>query len=180
MCNSVMTLVLDRGYQPVNTVPFSKALRYAVKGKVDVLENYTLPVHPDWQMPAVVRLTGWVANQKYPVRFSRQNVYVRDRWRCQYCGARKSPQELTFDHVVPRSRGGRKEWKNIVVACIQCNQAKGNRTPGEARMKLLSKPVRPAWLPRFNMRLWKIKNIPLEWKDYWLMDFIIPQRVVNE
>ncbi len=166
----MLTLVLDMGYQPVNTVPFPKALRYVVKGKVDVLENYDLPIHPDWQMPAVVRLTGWMRGRKTTVRFSRQNVFARDRWRCQYCGQRAPTDLLTFDHVVPRSRGGKTCWENIVIACVPCNRKKGNRRPEEVGLRLRKKPERPTWLPMFNMGLKEMFEVPPEWRDYWIVE----------
>jgi 5-methylcytosine-specific restriction endonuclease McrA len=166
------TLVLDMGYRPVNAVPFTKALRYIAKGKVDVLENYDRAVHPDWKMPAVVRLTGWMCTHTQKVRFSRQNVLVRDRWRCQYCGERKITAELTFDHVLPRSRGGRTEWENIVMACRECNASKGSRTPQEAGMPLKKRPVRPSWLPSFNVSLQQVTSVPSEWRDYWTVELL--------
>ncbi len=166
------TLVLDMGYQPINTVPFTRALTYVAKGKVDVLENYERSIHPDWQMPAVVRLTHWIHPHKYRIKFSRQSVIARDKWRCQYCGCRKSASELTFDHVVPKSRGGRTEWENIVMACVDCNATKADRTPAEAGMRLRSKPVRPTWLPTFNMTLQQIQSVPIEWRDYWTVELL--------
>lgn len=166
------TLVLDMGYQPINTVPFTRALTYIAKGKVDVLENYERSVHADWNMPAVVRLTHWISAHKHRVKFSRQNVLARDRWRCQYCGQRRPSSELTFDHVVPRSRGGRTEWGNIVMACVKCNSRKANRTPAEAGMRLRGKPLRPKWLPTFNMTLHQVDNVPSEWRDYWTVELI--------
>ena len=164
------TLVLDMGYQPINAVPFTRALTYIAKGKVDVLQNYELPIHPKWQMPAVVRLTHWISPHKHRVKFSRQNVLARDRWRCQYCGERQPGTDLTFDHVVPRSRGGRTEWENIVMACVDCNSRKRNRTPVEAGMRLRSKPARPTWLPVFNITLGQIHQVPPEWRDYWTVE----------
>ena len=166
----MMTLVLDMGYQPINTVPFTRALRYVVKGKVDVIENYVQSIHPDWQMPAVVRLTHWIKRRKTGVKFSRQNVLARDRWRCAYCGERKPTGELTFDHIVPKSRGGRTTWQNIATACIGCNLKKGSQTPDEAGMKLRIKPVQPTWLPLFNMSLHRRMDIPVEWRDYWTIE----------
>ena len=161
------TLVLDMGYQPINTVPFTRALSYIAKGKVEVLEEYEQPIHPDWKAPAVVRLTHWIQPFKSRVKFSRQNVLARDRWRCQYCGERKATRELTFDHVVPRAQGGRTVWENIVMACVACNAHKADRTPEQAGMKLRKRPVRPAWLPIFNMALSQVVSIPPEWRDYW-------------
>ena len=166
----MITLVLDMGYQPINTVPFTKALIYVVKGKVDVLENYDIPIHAKWKMPAVVRLTYWLSRRRHWVRFSRQNVFIRDRWRCQYCSMRKSPAEMTFDHVIPRSRGGKTSWQNIVTACMACNLKKANRTPEEAGMRLRAKPVRPFWLPIFNAKLNEMTEIPHQWRDYWTVE----------
>lgn len=166
------TLVLDMGYQPINTVPFTRALTYIAKGKVDVLEYYEQVIHPDWQMPAVVRLTHWINTHGHRVKFSRQNVVARDRWRCQYCGERKPSSELTFDHVKPRSRGGRTEWENIVMACVECNSRKADKTPEEAGMRLRSKPVRPTWLPTFNMTLSQVQSVPPEWRDYWTVELL--------
>jgi 5-methylcytosine-specific restriction endonuclease McrA len=166
------TLVLDMGYQPINTVPFTKALTYIVAGKVDVLENYQRYVHPEWQMPAVVRLTHWISTQKYRVKFSRQNVLARDRWRCQYCLQRKPTAELTFDHVIPRSKGGKTAWENIVIACTVCNAKKADRTPQQAGLKLRKKPYRPTWLPTFNLSLRQLETIPTEWRDYWTVELI--------
>ena len=166
------TLVLDMGYQPINAVPFSRAMRYIAKGKVDVLEEYDQAIHRDWLMPAVVRLTHWIRPHNPPVRFSRQNVLLRDRWRCQYCGQRRPTAQLTFDHVLPRSRGGRTEWDNIVIACTRCNSKKAQRTPEEARMPLRSRPSRPRWLPAFNMTLQQIENVPDQWRHYWTIELI--------
>jgi len=161
------TLVLDMGYQPINAVPFTRALTYIAKGKVDVLENYECSIHPDWQMPAVVRLTHWINPGRQRVKFSRQNVLARDRWKCQYCGERCKTHELTFDHVIPKSRGGKTEWENIVMACQACNAVKADRTPREAGMRLRKQPYRPHWLPTFNMTLHQILHVPLEWRSYW-------------
>lgn len=166
------TLVLDMGYQPINAVPFTKAMLYIAKGKVETLETYDRQVHPDWKMPAVVRLTHWISTHKQRVKFSRQNVLCRDRWRCQYCGARKTTSELTFDHVVPRSKGGKTEWENIVMACRECNHRKADKTPRQAGLKLRKRPERPTWLPNFNMSLNQIQNVPVEWKDYWTVELV--------
>ena len=163
----MMTLVLDMSYQPVSAVPFKRAMRYIVNGKVDVLKSYPQAFHPDWQMPAVVRLAGWMERKRRIVRFSRQNVLVRDRWRCAYCGERRPTEDLTFDHVMPKARGGQTTWENIVTACTACNLKKGCRTPKEAGMLLKKQPERPKWLPLFNLSRGPISQIPPEWRDYW-------------
>jgi 5-methylcytosine-specific restriction endonuclease McrA len=166
------TLVLDMGYQPINAVPFTRALTYIAKGKVEVLEEYEQPIHPDWQAPAVVRLTHWIRPHKNRVKFSRQNVLARDRWRCQYCGERRATRELTFDHVVPRAQGGRTVWENIVMACVDCNARKADRTPEQTGMSLRKRPERPPWLPIFNMALQQVVSVPPEWRDYWTTELL--------
>jgi 5-methylcytosine-specific restriction endonuclease McrA len=93
------------------------------------------------------------------------NIYARDDHRCQYCGARCSISELTYDHVVPRSRGGRTTWENIVSACCACNARKANRTPAEARMALRTQPVRPTWMPALQIRV-SARSVPDAWRDY--------------
>lgn len=170
----MQTLVLDIGYQPLNAVPLSKALRYIAKGKVEVLEEYAdFPIHPEWKAPAVVRLTHWIQPNIRHVKFSRQNLLARDRWKCQYCGQRRPMRELTFDHVVPRSRGGATNWENIVTACFSCNVGKANCTPKEAGLALLRKPVRPKWLPIFTVSMRNVLSIPPEWRDYWHVELEI-------
>lgn len=164
----MQTLVLDMGYQPLNAVPLTKALRYIAKGKVEVLEEYVdYPIHPEWRAPAVVRLTYWIRPHIKRVKFSRQNVLARDRFRCLYCGERKPMRELTFDHVIPRARGGATNWTNIVTACFVCNCHKGSRTPKEAGMSLRKKPVQPKWLPIFSVSMRNVLSVPPEWRDYW-------------
>jgi 5-methylcytosine-specific restriction endonuclease McrA len=81
------------------------------------------------------------------VRFSRQNIYLRDGLTCQYCQQRLPRSELNLDHVIPRSRGGRTTWENVVCSCIACNVRKGGRTPQEAGMRLMKTPTRPRWSP---------------------------------
>jgi 5-methylcytosine-specific restriction endonuclease McrA len=84
------------------------------------------------------------------VRFSRLNIYARDRNTCQYCSRRPQRAELNLDHVIPRSRGGMTSWENVVCSCVPCNLRKGGRTPEEAHMKLHRLPARPRWTPFFR------------------------------
>jgi 5-methylcytosine-specific restriction endonuclease McrA len=114
-----------------------------------------------------------VKKTKTPVKFSRQNIYARDKYRCQYCGAKFGPEELTYDHVVPRSRGGKTKWDNIVTCCIRCNRKKGGRTPAEARMRLIRKPSQPTWLPALRITI-GFKEVPNSWRDYlyWNVELV--------
>jgi 5-methylcytosine-specific restriction endonuclease McrA len=163
----MQTLVLDQGYQPINTVPWTKAMGYIAKEKVDVLEEYEQEVHFNMGMPAVVRIKHKIATHKKRIKFSRQNVLARDKFKCQYCGVRGRGSALTFDHVIPRSKGGKTSWENVVMACEDCNARKADKTLEQVGMKLRSKPTRPAWVPIFNAGLRNVQGVPDEWRDYW-------------
>jgi 5-methylcytosine-specific restriction endonuclease McrA len=167
------TLVLDTGYQPVARVPCMRAVTLLFSGKVEVIETYAdwtvRSVTVELQVPSVVRFLRGVRGRKRAIRFSRENVFARDAGRCQYCGRRVARPEATYDHVVPRAQGGHTRWENIVIACLPCNQRKGGRTPAEARMKLLSVPVKPAHLPE-GLRFTYTPGMPAAWRA-WLRDF---------
>ena len=105
------------------------------------------------RIPEVILLCRFNGFIRHEARFSRSSIFERDRHICQYCGGLFPKTQLTIDHVIPQSRGGQDSWENLVLACTKCNVQKGNRTPEEAAMPLRRKPVRPAWLPRFGMRI---------------------------
>lgn len=104
-------------------------------------------------VPRIIRLLGYDKLPRQDVKFNRRNIYARDSNRCQYCGKRFSTTELSLDHVVPRSQGGKTTWDNIVCCCVKCNVRKGGRTPDEANMKLITKPIKPRRSPVINIRL---------------------------
>jgi 5-methylcytosine-specific restriction endonuclease McrA len=120
-------------------------------------------------MPSVVRVLRRFKRDRIRIKFSRLNIYARDGFVCQYCGARKPTEDLTFDHVQPRSRGGKTDWSNIVCCCAICNAAKADRTPAEAGMKLLRAPKKPHWLPSVTVRM-SGGEMPEEWRTYWRTD----------
>jgi 5-methylcytosine-specific restriction endonuclease McrA len=99
------------------------------------------------RVPRVILLVGYDRIPHRQVRFSRYNIYVRDKCTCQYCGRRLPRHQLNLDHVIPRSRGGTSRWDNIVCSCLPCNRRKGGKTPQEAKMKLLRPPFKPKWTP---------------------------------
>lgn len=127
--------------------------------------------HHSLRVPAVVRLIRFVGFRKRDIKFSRQNLYARDKYRCQYCGDKLPPKELTCDHVIPRSRGGKTMWTNIVTCCRPCNRKKGGRMPEEGGFKLLKKPTKPSWLLGFHARF-HIHKPPPAWRKYlfWSSD----------
>jgi 5-methylcytosine-specific restriction endonuclease McrA len=122
------------------------------------------------KMPSVVRFLRAIRGKKKAVKFSRQNVYARDGGRCQYCASKVARFEATYDHVVPRSKGGKTTWENIVIACVPCNQKKGGRTPEQAHMKLRTTPVRPKKLPEVLSITFTFQpGMPDAWRT-WLRD----------
>lgn len=168
------TLVLNASYQPIARVPWERAITLLFLGKVEIVESYDdrliRSVSFEIKMPSVVRFLRMLGRRKPVIRFSRENVYGRDGGRCQYCARPVSRAEATYDHVVPRSQGGKTNWENIVIACVPCNQSKGGRTPAQARLKLLSVPVKPKKLPE-SVRLTFTfqKGMPDSWRS-WLRD----------
>ena len=104
-------------------------------------------------VPKIIRLLFYDRLPEQQVKFNRRNIFARDRNRCQYCGKRFPTSELSLDHVIPKSRGGKTVWNNIVCACTDCNARKGGRMPDEAKMTLTRKPVRPRRSPVIRVKL---------------------------
>lgn len=104
-------------------------------------------------VPRIIRLLGYDRLPRQDVKFNRRNIFARDANRCQYCGKRFGTSELSLDHVLPRSQSGPTTWENIVTCCIACNVKKGGRTPEQANMALLTRPVKPKRSPTVNVRL---------------------------
>ena len=160
--------MLNISYEPLKVINWKKAVTLLCLGKVEVIEEYARDIHSvsfTIKLPAVVRLLKVVKRNKSPVKFSRQNIYARDRYKCQYCGLKHPLEELTYDHIQPKSRGGKTEWKNIVTCCIKCNRKKGGRTPREASMRLIKKPVIPKWIPSIRLTI-GFKKVPQTWREY--------------
>lgn len=161
-------LLLNISYEPIKIIDWQKAITLLCLGKVEVIEEYGRNIRSvsfTIKLPSVVRLLNVVKRNKKPVKFSRQNIYARDKYKCQYCGVKFPSEDLTYDHVLPKSRGGRTEWTNIVTCCIDCNRKKGGKTPREASMKLLKKPVMPAWVPAVRLTI-GFKKVPETWREY--------------
>lgn len=116
-------------------------------------EDWVQAVNFQIQVPRVVRLLHYDRVPRRTVRFNRRNLFARDEHVCQYCGDDFPPSQLSFDHVVPRSRGGKTTWENIVSCCFRCNARKGGRTPHEAKMRLIRDPKKPPHSPLLSMKL---------------------------
>lgn len=159
------TLLLNASYEPMKVIPWQRAITLVVLQKAELIEAYdevVRSVSEDFAMPSVVRLCRFARGRRTGVKFSRANVYRRDEFTCQYCGAQPGTSKLTFDHVVPRARGGRTEWTNIVTACMACNARKAARTPAQARMTLTRPPARPGYMPAVGER----DMLHDTWRDY--------------
>lgn len=164
------TLILNRNWQLVNVATVARALVLLWNESARVVDptDFQLYTWEDWtklapkageafirgvrlrlRVPEVVTLTEYERLPTAHVTFSRRNVFKRDHYTCQYCGAQPGSEELTIDHVLPRAQGGVSSWENCVLACTDCNKRKADHTPEEARMHLRKRPVRPAWKPLY-------------------------------
>lgn len=159
------TLVLNRSFLPVHITTVRRACILLYQGVARAVDaEYQTFDFGDWRarsdagetlglvagpmpVPRVIVLVTYDRVPKRHVRFSRHNVYARDHDTCQYCGRRLPRSELNLDHVVPRSQGGLSTWDNVVCSCHTCNRRKGGNTPQQAGIRLLKRPVRPAWTP---------------------------------
>lgn len=192
-------LVLDRGFQAYDSTTLDDAFKSVENNRaqfVDEMYNtydikswFDLPV-PDGatcvhtvrntlRIPEVMRFKHYEKKRRSRVIFSRKNLFKRDHWRCQYCGKKPRPDEITMDHVDPRTNGGVSCFTNCVLACLKCNLKKAGRTPEQAGMRLRRlvpradgtfevefyyRPEEPAWSPYYNLP--NLKNPPDSWKNF--------------
>ncbi|MCB1651013.1 MAG: HNH endonuclease [Alphaproteobacteria bacterium] len=171
-------LVLNADYRPLSYFPLSiwpwqEAVKAIFRGSVNVVSEYERTVHsPHFEMklPSVLALKEYVPMARSPA-FTRFNVFLRDRWSCQYCAKGFKTHELTFDHVIPRSRGGRTNWENIVAACQRCNTAKGSKMPHEVHMYPIHEPRRPTIFElQDSGRKFPPNFLHQSWTDYLYWD----------
>jgi len=190
-------LVLNRIYQPVHVTSVKRAFSLLYQGIARAIDDqYKLYEFSDWaelsaaehdsvgtinrriRIPRVLVLSAYEHLPKGRVRFSRLNIYARDGDTCQYCGRKLARNELNLDHVIPRSQGGKTSWENVVCSCVPCNLRKGGRTPDQAHMTLLKRPLRPRWTPffrgsarRVTYREW-LPFLTLAEASYWNVELL--------
>lgn len=160
------TLLLDATWNPIKIISWQRALSLDFQGKVVIAETYDRMVrsaHAEFILPAVIALRHFHRVAPLRVHYSKRNVFARDGFACQYCGAQPGQNNLTLDHVHPSSRGGKTRWENVVAACEPCNHRKANQTPAEAGMVLKTIPFQPA---PSNSGLIGSRVAPPEWKVY--------------
>lgn len=168
-------LVLNADYRPLSYYPLSlwpwqETIKAVFLERVEVVSTYDQVIRSpsfDMPLPSVVCLKRYVPQDRAPA-FTRFNLFLRDGFRCQYCDG---AHELTFDHVVPRSRGGRTNWENIVTACARCNLAKGGLSPAEAGMWPARRPRRPSAHELHEQgRRFPPRHLHRSWIDYLYWD----------
>lgn len=158
-----IVLVLNASYEYLSVTTIRSALRLLCKGKATVIESlqgkFIRSAEDSLETPSVIRMNYYIKKPYKEVVLSRRNVIERDDHTCQYCGG---PGD-TIDHIHPQSRGGKNTWYNLVCACSPCNRRKGDKTPEEAGMELLSNPRKPSAIPWLHQKRVKSRK---DWKEY--------------
>lgn len=157
-------LVLNASYEPLNITSWRRAVVLLLKDKAESLEHNGHVIYQDLPLPTVIRLRQYIQLPYREIPLTRKNILERDRHTCQYCN--KKGEQLTIDHILPRSRGGSDSWENLVTACMRCNVRKGNRTPKEADMSLEIQPRKPYSSLYFELMKYTRGNENHEWKKY--------------
>lgn len=136
-------LVLNSDYTPLNITTFKRAIILVIKGKAEIIKNDDNIIRSEstiYSKPLIIRLFNYISHKMKNLRVNRNRVYKRDNYECAYCGSKK---ELTIDHIIPKSRGGKNTWNNLITCCLSCNLKKGDKTPEEAKMPLRFQPKTP-------------------------------------
>ena len=160
-------LLLNQSYQPLMTLGAKRAIILSFTDKVEVLERYSVQIHSinlSLFIPSVLRLRDYVKFNKKRISLSRKNILKRDDHVCQYCNTKSN--FMTVDHIVPKDKGGKDSWENLVAACVLCNTKKGNKLLQDISIKLLKKPKIPSIL--FNLQR-DLSNAQNSWKPYLFM-----------
>jgi 5-methylcytosine-specific restriction endonuclease McrA len=162
-------LQLNRSFEPLRIIYARHALTLITKGKAVVVVPTRTRIYPGVYLPSVIRLVDFARVPYRVQQASRKNIFLRDGYRCMYCGQTKQGAELELEHVIPKSRGGPKSWDNLVAACRKCNARKNDRTPEEAGMKLIHRPL-PATIHTHRDLLRSLGKEVNEWSPYLWMD----------
>ncbi len=191
-------LMLDKGFQWYDATTLKDAFCKVMANHAQFVDEYVTYDIDSWcelpvdghdviatasksiRVPTVMRFESFTKDySRCKVVFSRKNLWKRDNYRCQYCGCKPRPDEITVDHVVPQTQGGISCFENCVLSCVKCNLKKGGRTPEQAGMQLrrsvpgsngimkvvyYDRPAQPAWSPLYNLP--KLSKFPESWKDY--------------
>jgi 5-methylcytosine-specific restriction endonuclease McrA len=189
---SLPTLVLNKSWSAIRVEPLQSSLIKAFKGTALLVDEETWSLH-DWdswlasfsigiedemeelgykfirgcsckvRVPEIIVLTSYNKIPHCQIKITRRNILLRDKFCCQYSGKRLNSRDATIDHVVPRSRGGKTEWSNVVICSLDANIKKGHKTLKEAGMKLIREPKEPKWHPLFA---YPVRNKPKSWDKF--------------
>jgi len=168
-------LVLNGDWQPLNITDFRRAIGLVVLGKAEILEAGDHEIgSPTRRLPSpsVIKLGYFIRRPHVPVRLSRRALFARDAFKCQYCGA--EDRQLTIDHVVPRVRGGKSTWDNLVTACKRCNNLKGGRTLEQCGLKLRKTPAQPHFILANSYPYLINQDIDTRWLKY--LEYYLPRQ----
>lgn len=157
-------LVLNASYEPLNITNWKRAVILLIKGKAEQLEHNGRLIYRQFPFPSVIRLRNYIKVPYKEIPLTRRNVLERDRHSCQYCNYKGD--QLTLDHIIPKSRGGKDSWDNLATACVRCNIKKGNRTPKEANMPLARQPRKPYSSLHFEIVKCTKGDQNHEWRKY--------------
>ena len=180
---SCPALVLNADFRPLSYYPLSlwswqEAVKAVVAERVHVVSVYNQRIHSpsaEMSLPSVISLKEYIPTSRRPA-FTRFNVFLRDRFTCQYCGEPFPTHDLTFDHVIPRSRGGRTTWDNVVTACSPCNLVKGDHLPHHIHMHPLVRPTEPtSFLLQEHGRAFPPNYLHESWRDFLYWDSELEQ-----
>ena len=162
-------LMLNQNYEPLTVCSARRAIVLMFQGKAEMIEPADgLRLHTvraEYRLPSVVRLSAYKRVPYKRIMLTRKNVILRDGHRCQYCGSTRGP--MTVDHIIPKTRRGADAWENMVCACVDCNNRKGDRTPEQAGMALRKKPGHPSHIS-FIQRYIGVSDD--RWRQYLFMD----------
>ena len=161
-------LVLNQSYEPLMVINAKRAIVLIIKEKVKMLEKYSENIRSaqnSFDLPSVIRLNFYVHLKYKDIILNRRNILKRDDYRCQYCAKQATP--LTLDHIIPKNKGGKDIWENLVAACSKCNTRKGDTLLKHMDMKLLKKPKKPSKL--FQLQTYVNKKQD-NWKQYLFME----------
>lgn len=161
--SSSKVLVLNASYEPLNICNWKRAVILVYKGKAEQVEHNGRVVYPNFHIPTVIRLRRYVSLPYKEIPLTRRNLMYRDHYSCQYCGTKTN--DLTIDHVIPKSKGGTDSWDNVIACCQRCNVKKGDRTPKEASMALLKHPRTPVGHLYFEVTRLATTSFP-DWQKY--------------
>ena len=164
----MQVLLLNNTYEALNILTIQRAMKLVSKGIVSIEEISDRKIHSamnEYEVPSVIRMLRYISIPHRAVNLKRKNIFLRDKFVCQYCGKIHNPNDLTIDHLIPRSKGGSNSWENVVTACRKCNQKKGHKSLRDCGMTLIKKPEMPKQIVYLHI----VKHLGRDnecWKKY--------------